>query len=175
MRVEGVDAVMLCARDPKALAAWYARHLGIRTRHNPDDGRYYGDIPDERLLLRQVIALLATFAEGTETDAGREHAGMLADRLKAMGAGPRGMHIGIYPFRRGGDRPAVLVNYRVGALPAVLRRLRAAGIEILDEEHKRYGSFAHLRDSEGNLIELWMPHAPQPRQRPPAAQKAAKE
>lgn len=175
MRVEGVDAVMLFARDPGALADWYARHLGIRTRRNPDDGRYYGDVPDERPLLRHVAALLDAVGSGTSTAATRRRAAVLARRLKDMTAGPRSVHFGIYPLSASGvgARPAVMVNYRVGALPDVLRRLRSAGMEILDEEREPYGSFAHLRDPEGNLLELWMEHAPPPRRRTPAAAKTA--
>jgi catechol 2,3-dioxygenase-like lactoylglutathione lyase family enzyme len=167
MTIQGIDAVMLYARDPEALSKWYARHLGIRTTRNPDDRRYYGDVPDERPLIRQVTAILERVAKGPVPAATRRRAAALAARLRGT-AGARSVHFGIYPLapNGGGERPAVMVNYRVRSLNAVLRRLRAAGVEILDVERESYGTFAHLRDAEHNLLELWTDDVARPRRRP---------
>jgi glyoxylase I family protein len=42
----GVGAVMIYARDPAALAAWYADHLGIRSTLDDSDGCWYGQVTD---------------------------------------------------------------------------------------------------------------------------------
>lgn len=53
---------------------------------------------------------------------------------------------------------AVMLNYRVGNLDAVLDELRAKGVWIDDKrEDSEYGRFAWIKDSEGNRIELWQP------------------
>ena len=166
-RIEGVDAVMLYARDPEALAAWYAQHLGIRTTRNSRDGRYYGEVPNERPLVSEIAAVLQRLAREPVSEATRRRAAALARKLKGSSTEPGGVHFGIYPVgsNGGGDQPAVMVNFRVSALPGVLRRLRSAGVEILDVERESYGTFAHVRDVEGNLIELWAERTPRPRRR----------
>ena len=45
--VQGIDAIMIYADDPRSLADWYATHLGIVT--SPEkDGNYYGEVVDEK-------------------------------------------------------------------------------------------------------------------------------
>jgi glyoxylase I family protein len=57
-----------------------------------------------------------------------------------------------------------MVNFCPQDLDATTARLRAVGIAIeVDLEHYPNGSFARLRDPEGNPIELWQSdgrHAP---------------
>ena len=56
-----------------------------------------------------------------------------------------------------GDRPFML-NFRVSDLDAMLTELRAAGIEVSDEQAMDgIGRFARIHDPEGNPIELWQP------------------
>jgi predicted enzyme related to lactoylglutathione lyase len=51
-----------------------------------------------------------------------------------------------------------LINYRVDDLASLLERLRAAGVEILGEvTEEDYGKFVHIRDPEGQRVELWEP------------------
>jgi predicted enzyme related to lactoylglutathione lyase len=50
-----------------------------------------------------------------------------------------------------------MVNFRVRDLPALLDKLRAAGIEIVQEQKDEIGQFARVHDPEGNAIELWEP------------------
>lgn len=45
-RIVGLNALVLYATDPRALAAWYHKWLGIVTMENADDGNFYGDIED---------------------------------------------------------------------------------------------------------------------------------
>jgi predicted enzyme related to lactoylglutathione lyase len=45
-RIVGVNAIILYANDPAALAQWYETTLGIATLQNADDGNYYGEIDD---------------------------------------------------------------------------------------------------------------------------------
>lgn len=56
----------------------------------------------------------------------------------------------------------VMINFRVGDMDAMLGQLRAAGIDIRNEQTMDgIGRFAHISDPEGNAIELWEP-APAP-------------
>ncbi len=45
-RITGVNALVLYANDPAALAGWYEKWLGITTIENVDDGNWYGEIDD---------------------------------------------------------------------------------------------------------------------------------
>jgi predicted enzyme related to lactoylglutathione lyase len=45
-RIVGVNALVLYANDPAALAAWYEQRLGLTTLENADDGNWYGEIDD---------------------------------------------------------------------------------------------------------------------------------
>ncbi len=50
------------------------------------------------------------------------------------------------------------VNLRVRDLDAMVRRLRAAGVDVVvDSETYPNGRFADLRDPEGNPVQLWEP------------------
>lgn len=54
----------------------------------------------------------------------------------------------------------VMINYIVDDLTTFLVKLRAEGVEQLgDIEVYPYGSFAWIRDVEGNKVELWEPVA----------------
>jgi catechol 2,3-dioxygenase-like lactoylglutathione lyase family enzyme len=52
---------------------------------------------------------------------------------------------------------AVMINYRVADMDAVVSALEAEGIQILGREDYDYGRFAWIMDPEGNKIELWEP------------------
>ena len=52
----------------------------------------------------------------------------------------------------------LMMNYRVDSLEALLDKLRANKVEIVDSvEVYDYGKFVHIRDLEGNKIQLWEP------------------
>lgn len=51
-----------------------------------------------------------------------------------------------------------MINYRVDNLEALLRALRAEGVEIDQKrEDHEYGRFAWIVDCDGNRVELWEP------------------
>ena len=52
-----------------------------------------------------------------------------------------------------------MVNYRVSHMDALLATLAANGILPIDTvERASYGTFVHIKDPEGNRIELWEPN-----------------
>ncbi len=52
-----------------------------------------------------------------------------------------------------------MINYRVSNMDALLTSLAAHGIRPIDSvERASYGSFVHIKDPEGNRIELWEPN-----------------
>ena len=58
----------------------------------------------------------------------------------------------------GGPEYAWRINFRVRDLDAMVAQLRAAGTAVeVDDTIYPNGRFAHLRDPEGNRIELWEP------------------
>ncbi|HLI75304.1 MAG TPA: VOC family protein [Acidobacteriaceae bacterium] len=55
---------------------------------------------------------------------------------------------------------AVMINYRVDDLDSLLETLASAGVWIdPHREAHEYGSFAWIRDCDGNRLELWQPAA----------------
>lgn len=56
---------------------------------------------------------------------------------------------------------ALMVNYRVDDLDAMLAQLRAAGVAVDERiEDSDYGRFGWATDPEGNRFELWEPRRP---------------
>ncbi|MBL8056860.1 MAG: VOC family protein [Anaerolineales bacterium] len=68
-RILGVNAIILYANNPAALAEWYARRLGLATLENADDGNFYGEIEDYHTGLTFQFAIFK--AEPPLTEAGR--------------------------------------------------------------------------------------------------------
>ncbi len=58
-----------------------------------------------------------------------------------------------------GPEQAVMVNFRVSDLDAMVAQLKAVGAEVDDEIEVEPGAgrFAWLRDPEGNKVQLWEP------------------
>ncbi len=51
-----------------------------------------------------------------------------------------------------------MINYRVQHIEALVEKLRANGVTIVDSiASYNYGKFVHIMDPEGNKIELWEP------------------
>jgi catechol 2,3-dioxygenase-like lactoylglutathione lyase family enzyme len=130
-RVTGIGGVFLRARDPKALTAWYAQHLGIQLSE-------YGG---------------ATFlwSRGIQPDEVPDSTGSTIWNLFPEDT--------TY-FGKGNEKgiQQAMVNYRVDDLDALLVQLTAAGVTIdPNREDADYGRFAWIVDPEGNRIELWQP------------------
>ena len=52
-----------------------------------------------------------------------------------------------------------MINYRVANLDALLASLKTKGVLPIDTvERASYGAFVHIKDPEGNRIELWEPN-----------------
>ena len=67
------------------------------------------------------------------------------------------------PFERsteyfGREEQQWMINFRVADLDAMVAQLEQAGIpvDVANEDYPN-GRFAHLKDPEGNPIELWQP------------------
>lgn len=127
-RVTGIGGIFLRARDPKALAAWYAKHLHL-------DLSPYGMIKfvwadEEGLGLPPGVTAWSAFPADTT-------------------------YFG--PISSSGAQ-AAMVNYRVDDLDGLLAELSAAGVPIdPHRESGDFGSFAWATDPEGNRFELWQP------------------
>jgi predicted enzyme related to lactoylglutathione lyase len=120
-RVTGIGGVFLRSADPKALGAWYAKHLGV----------VVGDYG-------------ATFWWKDEVPKGT---GMTAWN-------PFPMDTSYF----GEGKQAVMINYRVDDLDALLGDLAAAGVWIDPKrQNESYGRFAWIKDCDGNRVELWQP------------------
>ena len=117
-RVTGIGGVFFKSKDPAALKAWYAGHLGM-----PMDE--YG----------------ARF------------------EWKSLDAQPGVTQWSVMPAKTNYFAPSsapFMINYRVTGLSALVTRLRAEGVQVLDEiEVTSYGSFVHVLDPDENKDELW--------------------
>jgi catechol 2,3-dioxygenase-like lactoylglutathione lyase family enzyme len=127
--VDGIGGVFLFSQRPARLAGWYRRVLGLRLRYL-GDGVYYIELY-YRSLHRRGKKLHTVFAI------------MRADA----------------PIAR--RRNQAMVNYRVDDLEAFIARLRRQRIRV-DPIHpgpdaEGIGKFTHLRDPEGNRLEVWEP------------------
>lgn len=67
------------------------------------------------------------------------------------------------PFKTGDtyfepSKKEFMINYQVQHLEALVEKLQANGVTILDSiASYDYGKFIHIMDAEGNKIELWEP------------------
>ena len=122
-RVTGLGGVFFKARDPVALTAWYAEHLGFPIE--AWGGAMFRNADEPR---RDAYTNWTPFAEDTSYFAPSPHAFML--------------------------------NLRVEGLDALVERLRASGVNVLERaEDAEYGRFRYVLDPEDNLLELWEPPA----------------
>ncbi|WP_311136501.1 VOC family protein [Hymenobacter cellulosilyticus] len=67
------------------------------------------------------------------------------------------------PFQTGSEyfapsRKEFMINYRVQHIEALVAKLQANGVTILDDiANSDYGKFVHILDADGNKVELWEP------------------
>ena len=117
-KVIGIGGVFFEAKDPEALYAWYAEHLGI----GPREGEY--GVTFQSPEARTVWSIF-------ERDT---------------------------PYFRPGNG-AFMINYTVDDLDGMLAQLERGGVACEGRDSADYGSFAWIRDPEGNRVELWQPKA----------------
>ena len=127
--VVGIGGVFLLSSHPRRLAGWYRRVMGLRLRFL-GQGVYYQEIY-YRSLANPGKRLHTVFAI------------MPAD-------GPQGVR-----------HNQAMVNYRVDDLRRFVARLEKRGVRV-DPIHEGpdaegIGKFTHLRDPDGNRLELWEP------------------
>ena len=117
-RVTGIGGAFFRARDPQALARWYAEHLGIDNGLEGDSVWWQDRGP----------AVWAPFPADTE---------------------------------KFGPDQAVMFNFRVRDVDAMLAQLRAAGVSVVEGVTvvDGVGRFGYATDPEGNRIELWEPNS----------------
>jgi predicted enzyme related to lactoylglutathione lyase len=123
-RVTGIGGVFIRSRDPKALGAWYAQHLGI--------------------VLEEYGGATLLWKDEVPAGTGMTVWNTFPKDTKYFGEGEQ----------------AVMINYRVDDLDALLAKLTAAGVWVdpkrMDES---YGKFGWIKDLDGNRLELWQPLA----------------
>ena len=130
MKINGIGGVFIYSNNPKELAEWYSLHFGINTTHDEQMNAYYKEIWYRDL-----------------DDPSR--------KLHTVFA--------ILPAQEplGSERRESMVNYRVDDLEALVRQLNAEGIVTepiaVQRDAEGYGKFTHLKDPDGNRIELWQP------------------
>ena len=121
-RVTGIGGVFLRSRDPRALEAWYAKHLG--------------------LVLEAYGGAILKWTDEVPPGTGQT----------TWSAFPRDTGY----FGKGDQ--AVMINYRVDDLDALLDQLIAAGVRVDPKrQNESYGRFAWIEDLDGNRVELWQP------------------
>ena len=66
-------------------------------------------------------------------------------------------HVGFYPARTalGAGGRTVMVNYRVDRLEEFVSHLKSKGVFVEKREEFDFGSFAYVRDPDGNPVEIW--------------------
>lgn len=127
----GIGGVFLFAHDTERVAEWYRTHLGLElVRADEPGGRptYYVELHHRDLAdpeVRRSIVFAVMPSDSPLTE----------------------------------PRNQAMVNFRVDDLDGLIAALTAAGVEVdlpqQLEDSEGLGRFAHLRDPEGNRIELW--------------------
>src|ERR1700678_3111691 len=126
--IDGIGGVFLFSNDTKRLAAWYRDCLGIA-------------------------------AEGQDSECNSVYATFDSRDLENP-EGKRTLAWAIMPTDQDiKDKPRTSqINYRVKSMEGILSHLKSKGVEIeKTEEYPSMGTFAWLKDPEGNKIELWEP------------------
>jgi predicted enzyme related to lactoylglutathione lyase len=124
--IDGIGGVFLFSNDTKRLAAWYRDCLGIVPAGEDAD----------------CNSIYATFES-------RDIANPDIKRTTAWAIMPTDQDIK--------DKPRTgKINYRVKNMAEVLDNLKTKGVAVdKTEQYPGYGSFAWLKDPDGNQIELW--------------------
>jgi predicted enzyme related to lactoylglutathione lyase len=134
-RVEGIGGIFFRARDPAALRAWYAHHLGIPSMAPGSNGFWWRHDHDPE---RRGHTVWAPFDADTSYFGEVDHDAARSD----------------------GRAADWMINYRVDDLDAVIARLRGEGVQVDERiEESEFGRFGWAIDPEGHRFELWEPPA----------------
>ena len=128
-RVDGIGGVFIFSNRTRFLARWYQRVMGLSLTEMEGDV-FYQPLR-YRSLARPRKRLTTVFAI------------MPADR------------------KIGRHRNQAMVNYRVNDLERFVARLKRHGVKVdsieVGPDGEGEGKFTHLRDPDGNRLELWEP------------------
>jgi len=123
--VAHIGEIFIYSENPKALADWYTKHLGIAYEYTSEYKAYYASfhyfMPDDTETKRYVAWSI--------------------------------LHTDKRPKYKEGK--VFSVNYRVHNLNETLAHLRANDVHIKKQEDHDEGRFAWIENPEGNTIELW--------------------
>jgi predicted enzyme related to lactoylglutathione lyase len=124
--IANLGGAFLYSDRPAELAAWYHRVLGLELTPMGTDGEGY-----------------AVFRYREVGEPG-EVSSVTWSILKTT------------PAMAARGRPRVMINYRVRDMAALMEHLRLQDLEPDDyQEVPGEGTFAHLTDPDGNVLELW--------------------
>ena len=130
VRVSGIGGVFIYSNNPKRLAEWYLQHFGIDLKIEGGLDAYYTELW-YRDINNPERKLHTVFA--------------------------------IMPANQplGANRKETMINYRVDDLEAIVKQLNRDGITVdpiaIQRDAEGHGKFTHLKDLDGNRIELWEP------------------
>lgn len=128
LMIDGIGGVFLFSNDTKRLAAWYRDYLGIEAAGEDSEcNSVYATFDSRDLENPEIKRTTAWAIMRTDQD------------IK--------------------DKPRTgQINYRVKSMKAILSHLKSKGVEIeKTAEYPSMGTFAWLKDPDGNKIELWEP------------------
>ena len=131
MIIQDIGGVFLYSPRPAELSAWYAEQFGLHFQSYTQEGD------------SEPQYYVELYARSDQRPTNRP------SRIFAI----RPTDYPLDPERR-----ECMVNFEVDDLAGLAARLAATGIQVTNYHTEPFGSFAHLRDPDGNRIELFEPH-----------------
>ena len=132
--INAVSGIFVEAENPQSLSRWYGEQLGL-TFHHWRERQSYG----AELVYREEPGNAATRVSTVVVFEPR------GDRKETTQAAPE-------------PRSSTFkIQLRVPHLDRLLDRLKSNGVAVSEAEDHSFGSFARIRDPEGNRLELYQP------------------
>jgi catechol 2,3-dioxygenase-like lactoylglutathione lyase family enzyme len=138
--IDGLGGAFLFSDDPRALAAWYTKHLDLEFEGDDAFGAYY-----------------VTFWARSD-DQARRRVDTTFSIIRARRSFAQPVP-DVEPDSVYGDQP-FMVNLRTTNLEALLAHLATLDVYPIEAQDEPYGRFAWIRDAEGHRIELYEPIPP---------------
>ncbi len=130
MKVSGIGGAFIYSNNPKALAEWYSKHLGIELASDEPGGTYYTETwyrdPDDPAKKPHAIFAIMPAAEPLGPPGGGCMINFWVEDLASLAEQLRQAGIPVEPI-------------------------------AVEKDAEGYGKFTHMNDPEGNRIELWQP------------------